>query len=134
MVIEEILTSYPRLSLIIIAILVTLVMSVITKKVTDQNRMKELKEIQKACNIKLKNSKDNPKEMEDAQKQIMECSMELMKHSFKPMLFTFIPLVILIWWLRDVYTATALGGSWIWWYIGAGVISSIIIRKALKIV
>ena len=134
MAIEELLVAYPRLSIILIAILVTLVMSLVTKKVTDQNRMKELKEIQKSCNIKLKNAKGNEKDMQDAQKQVMECSMELMKHSFKPMIFTFIPLIILIWWLRDVYTATALGGGWIWWYIGAGVISSIIIRKALKIV
>lgn len=132
--VQELLTAYPKISIIVIAVLVTLVMSIITKKVTDQNRMKELKDIQKACNIKLKDSNSSKKDLEDAQKQIMECSMELMKHSFKPMLFTFIPLIILIWWLRDVYTATALGSSWIWWYIGAGITSSIIIRKALKIV
>ena len=47
--IKEWMITNPKLSIIIISFLVTLVMTLITKKFTDQNRMKELKKIQKAC-------------------------------------------------------------------------------------
>ena len=128
----ELMTQYPKVSIILIAFTVTLVMTLITKKVTNQSRMKELKEIQKACQIKLKGAKGNPEDMQRIQKEMMECSMELMKHSFKPMIYTFLPLIFLFWWIRDIYTGLLVG--WIWWYIGAGVISSIVLRKVLKVV
>jgi uncharacterized membrane protein (DUF106 family) len=57
--------------------------------------------------------------------------MELMKHSFKPLLISFIPLIIFFWWIRGIYSAVLPG--WLWWYIPAGIISSIILRKALKV-
>ena len=132
MPIKEYLILYPKSSIIIISFLITLVMTLITKKFTNQNRMKELKEIQKACNIKMKENKSNPEEMQRIQKQVMECSMELMKHSFKPMFITLIPLLLLFWWIRGVYDGVL--AHWIWWYIGAAIFSSIILRKLFKVV
>ncbi len=132
MTVKDVLIANPKVSIIAIAFLITLITTWITKKFTNQNRMKELKEIQKACQIKLKDAKGNVEEMTKIQKQMMECSMELMKHSFKPMLYTFIPLIIFFWWIRGIYSAILPG--WIWWYIGAGVVSSLILRKALKVV
>ena len=132
--IEETINLYPRESVIIISALVTLVMTFITKKFTNQNRMKELKSIQKACHIKLKDSKGNPQKMSEINKEMMECSMEMMKHSFKPLLITFIPLIIFFWWVRGVYLETSLGNSWIWYYIITGIISSILFRKIFKVV
>jgi len=77
-------------------------MTLVTKKFTNQSRMKELKDIQKACQIKLKQDgvKGNLEEMQKIQKQMMECSMELMKHSFKPIFITFIPLLLFFWWIN----------------------------------
>jgi len=126
-----VLIANPKTSIIIIAVLITFLTTLITKKVTNQNRMKELKKIQKACQIKLKDSKGDPIKMAEIQKEMMGCSMELMKHSFKPMIFTFIPLIILFWWIKGIYTGVLSG--WIWWYIGGGVISSIISRKVLDV-
>ena len=94
--------------------------------------MKELKNIQKACQIKLKDAKGNPEKMAEIQKEMMECSIELMKHSFKPMLFTFVPLIFLIWWIRGIYAEIL--PSWIWYYIGTGIISSMILRRVLNVV
>lgn len=125
--ITELMTTYPKASIIILAFLVTLVMTLVTKFFTDQDRMKELKEIQKACNIKLKKNREDG----EAQKQMMECSIELMKHSFKPLLISFIPLIIFFWWIRGIYSAVLPG--WLWWYIPAGIVSSIILRKVLKV-
>ena len=130
--IKEIMSANPKLSIILVGFLVTLVMTLITKKVTDQNRMKELKEIQKKCQIKLKDSKGDMKKQQEIQKEIMACSMELMKHSFKPALYTMIPALLLITWLRGVYTEILSG--WLWWYIGSAIISSIALRKILNVV
>lgn len=132
MTLTEILIASPKISIIVIAFLITLIMTFITKKFTNQDRMKELKAIQKSCQIKLKDAKGDPKQMADIQKQMMECSMELMKHSFKPMLFTFIPLLIFFWRIRGVFDPVLSG--WLWWYIGAGIVSSIVLRKLLKVV
>ena len=132
--IKELMIANPKLSLIILALLVTLVMTLVTKKFTDQDRMKELKKIQKACQIKLKDAKGNLEEQQKIQKEMMNCSMELMKHSFKPLLITFIPLLIFFWWIRGIYTGTDLASSWLWYYIGASIISSIVFRKILNVV
>lgn len=132
--IEEVVNLYPRGSVIILSALVTLVMTLITKKFTNQNRMKELKEIQKACQIKIKDNKGNPQKVSEINKEMMECSMEMMKHSFKPLLITFLPLIIFFWWVRGIFLQTSLGNSWIWYYIISGIVASMFFRKIFKVV
>ncbi len=129
--IAALVTSYPNESIIVISFLVVLITTIITKYVTNQKRMKELKEIQKACQIKLRDAKGNIEEMNKINSQVMECSMELMRHSFKPMLITFIPLLILAAWMNKVFAVVL--PSWIWWYILSGLVFSIILRKLLKV-
>lgn len=93
--------------------------------------MKELKEIQKQCQIKIKDAKGDLKTQTQIQSEMMSCSLEMMKYSMKPMLITFIPLLILIGFLRGVYSGVF--SSWIWWYIISGMVSSIALRKILKV-
>jgi uncharacterized membrane protein (DUF106 family) len=131
MTLTELMIQYPKPSIILIAFLVTLVMTLVTKKFTNQSRMKELKDIQKACQIKLKGNKDNPQEIEKAQKQMMECSMEMMKHSMKPTLITLIPLLLFFMWVRTIFTGVLSG--WFWWYFVTAIVSSIVLRKLLKV-
>jgi len=123
--------AYPEISIVLISFVVMLVTMIITKYATNQKRMKELKDIQKACKIKLKDNKGNPEEMKKINEEMMKCSMELMKHSFKPMLFTFIPLLILIGWMSKFFAP--LLSSWIWWYIISGLAFSIVLKKVLKV-
>lgn len=128
---KELMIANPKISIVAVAFLVTLVMTLITKKVTDQNRLKELKKIQKACQIKLKNAKGDMKKQSEIQKEIMSCSMEMMKASFKPMLYTFIPIILLFKWIRGIYSPIL--SSWFWWYLGSALVSSIALRKVLKV-
>jgi uncharacterized membrane protein (DUF106 family) len=130
--ITSFVTSYPEGSILLISFLVVLVTTIVTKYFTDQKRMKELKEIQKACQIKLRDNRGNIEEMNKINKEVMDCSMELMKHSFRPMLITFIPLVLLAGWMNSVFAKIL--PSWIWWYILSGLVFSIILRKILKVV
>jgi len=129
--IKELMISYPKESIVIFGFIVTLIMTLITKHTTDQNRMKELKKIQKSCQIKLKDNKGDSKKVEEINKQIMECTIEMMKHSFKPLFVTMIPILIFFWWIKGIYTPILSG--WIWWYLGSAIISSIILRKVLNV-
>lgn len=129
--ITSLFTTYPEVSIVLISFLVMLVTTIVTKYATNQKRMKELKDIQKACQIRLKDNKGNPEEMKKINEEMMKCSMELMKHSFKPMIFTFIPLLILIGWMGKFFAP--LLSSWIWWYIISGLVFSIILKKVLKV-
>lgn len=129
---KEWMIANSKLSLILLSFLVTLVMTLVTKKFTNQTRMKELKELQKSFNVKIKENKGNSDVIMKIQKDMMGVSMELMKHSFKPMLITFLPLIILFWWIRGVYTGIL--EHWIWYYIGVSIISSIILRKIFNVV
>lgn len=129
--ITDFMTAYPQISIIVISFLVMLVTTIVTKYATNQKRMKELKDIQKACQIKLKDNRGNPEEMKKINEEMMKCSMELMKHSFKPMIFTFIPLLLLIGWMSKFFAP--LLSSWIWWYIISGLVFSIVLKKVLKV-
>ena len=131
--IKEIIMNYPLVSVIILSFMVTLVMTLVTKYFTDQKRMKELKAIQKACQIKLKDNKGNLEAQAKIQKEMFGCSMELMKYSMKPLMITFIPLIIFFWWVRGIFIETTLVSTWLWWYIGTSIASSIILRKLMDV-
>jgi len=134
MALIDLINSNPVLGVIIISFLITLVMTLVTKFFTDQTRMKELKQIQKGHQAKIKEHKGNLDRQKAIQKEMMESSMELMKHSFKPLMITFLPLILVFWWIRGIFLETAIATTWLWWYIGSALISSIILRKALDVV
>ena len=135
MAILELIKANPKLSIVIISAVVTFFTTLVYKYASNQNRIKELKEVQKQCQLKLKEarSKNNAEKMAEIQKQMMACSGEMMKYTMKPMLFTMLPLLILIIWISKIFSATSLGKSWIWWYIVSGIILNIIFRKVLKV-
>lgn len=130
--ITNLIQSYPAVSIILISLVITFLSMLVTKYFTDQVELKRLKDKQKECQAKIKATKDQ-KQIMDYQKEMMACSMEMMKHSFKPMFITFIPFIILFYFIRNTFTTTSLGGHWIWYYIIASLIFSLILRKVLKI-
>ncbi len=130
-IIKEWMIVNAKVSVVLVAFLITLFMTLVTKKFTDQKRLKELKAVQKACQIKIKDAKGDLKKQGEIQKEMMTCSMEMMKHSMKPMLYTFIPLILVFAWIRGIYTEVL--ASWFWWYFGGAIASSIILRKVLNV-
>ena len=129
----ELIKQYPLPAILIFSLAVTFFTSIITKLLTNQERMKEIKAKQKEYQKQIKEFKHDAKKVMGLQKEMMQHSMELMKHSFKPMLITMLPLLAFFWWLRGVFAETTLAGTWIWWYIGSSIALSIMIRKILKI-
>lgn len=129
--ITGLIIAYPKESILIISLIVSLLMVLATKYFTDQNKMKELKAKQKELQQKMKAAKGDMQEVTKINKEVMEISMQMMKMSFKPTLITLIPAIFILWKLNQIFTGVLDG--WIWWYIIASIIFSIALRKALKI-
>lgn len=89
----------PLLSIIVVSFIISLGITLAYRKITDQEKMKELKGKIKEHQDKMKSLKDKPDELMKEQKKTMEVNMEYMKHSLKPMLFTFLPIILVFGWL-----------------------------------
>ncbi|MFH1439910.1 MAG: EMC3/TMCO1 family protein [Candidatus Woesearchaeota archaeon] len=88
------------LSIIIISFLISLVIVVLYKYLTNQSLMKELKEEIKELQKQMKALRDKPQEMMRVQKRSMQINMKYMMHSMRPTLVTFIPIIIIFSWLN----------------------------------
>jgi len=127
--ITNIIQNYPRTSIIILSFLVTFFITLVTTFMVDKKRMKEIREKQKRLKEEMKKFRDNPEKMMEINKQMIEDMPEQLKHSFKPMLVTIIPLIILFKWLKTAFAVTSIASSWFWWYIGASILFSMLLRK-----
>lgn len=136
----------PQASLIIISFLITLLITLSYKFLSNQQAIKTLKDEIKQLQAELKTHKDNKEKFADINKRAVAKNIELMKHSMKPTLFTFIPIVLLFSWLRTTYLPAGdlfswgfklplfgTGVGWLWTYLLTSLISNILLRKALKI-
>ncbi|HHI04134.1 MAG TPA: DUF106 domain-containing protein, partial [Candidatus Woesearchaeota archaeon] len=99
-ILSPLLKLNPLLGIAIISFILTLLITLIHKFVTNQEVMKGLKKDMKDHQDEMRKHRDNPKKVMEIQKKVMEKNMEFMKHSFKPMLFTFIPIIIIFGWLN----------------------------------
>lgn len=125
-------------NVLLLSFIITLVMTLLYKFLTDQKLMKELKDDMKAMQNEMKLLKDNPEKMMEVQKKAMEKNMKYLVQSLKPTLVTFIPILIIFAWLRAYFTSIGnpeilLGLSWIWVYIIFSIIFSLSLRKLLKV-
>ena len=130
MIIEEYLLINPKAGLAVVAVIMTLVSTLVQKKFTDQQHLKHLKARQKELQKELKKEKDE-NILKELNAEFMGLTVTMMKSSFKPIFITFIPFILIFTWLRGIYTPIL--SSWLWYYIGFSVLSSIILRKILKV-
>ena len=69
--------------------------------------------------------------MKELNAEFLGLTSSMMKSSFKPIFVTFIPFILIFWWLKGVYEPILDG--WLWYYIGFSLVSSIVLRKVLKV-
>jgi len=129
MAITDLIQSNPKLSIILISLIVSILITVIRYFTVDKNKMKEIKEKQKKLREEMKQYKNNPEKMMEINKKMLEDFPEQMKQSFKPMIITIIPIILLFGWMKSIYAGTSIASTWIWWYIGASIIFSILLNK-----
>jgi uncharacterized membrane protein (DUF106 family) len=127
----DLLVANPRVSIVIIALIVSFFVTLVNYFVLDKDKLRAIKVRQKELQAEMKNHKDNPTKMMELQKELMGHTMEAMKHSMKPMLITWIPIILFFGWIRSVF-----GAEWtalIWYYLIASLVGSLIFRKLFKL-
>lgn len=134
------------ISIIVISFIVTLFQTLVYKKLSDQKRIKELKERQKEIRKELKQA--TGKKLEELNKEILSLSAELMKLSLIPSIVTLLPLLLVLWFLKNSYTAVGIGNiiswganlpivgsgaGWLLSFIVFSIIFNILLRKLMKV-
>ena len=127
----------PLISLIVISFILTLLITIAYKYLTDQEVMKSLKLELKQLQKEIKESRNDTARMMELNKRSMEKNMQYMLKSFKPTLITLIPIIIIFNWIRNAYNGLELNflgiNSWIWIYIIFSIVFSIILRKLMRV-
>ncbi|MCB9362435.1 DUF106 domain-containing protein [Candidatus Woesearchaeota archaeon] len=95
-------------AILILAFLISLMITVIYKMATDQQQMKYYKDKIKKHQEEMKAAKDDPDKVMKIQKKAMAINMEYMKLSMKPTLYTFIPIILIFGWMSSTFAFTPL--------------------------
>ena len=93
----------PVIGILILSLLLGLVSTLLQKYLTDQAKMRRLRDDTKKLQQQLKDAqkaKDQDKMMK-VQKKMMPLQMDLMRESFRPVLITMIPFLIIFFWLNS---------------------------------
>ncbi|MEM4358210.1 MAG: hypothetical protein QW244_02560 [Candidatus Pacearchaeota archaeon] len=135
------------ISIIIISLLITFFQVLVFKVLSDQGRIKEIKEKQKTISDELKKTNDI-KRIKELNNELVKLSMENMRLSIKPLLIILLPLIFIFWFLKKSYDAAGVGNiiswganlpivgdgaGWLLSFIIFTSIFNIVLRKVLKI-
>lgn len=90
----------PAVGIGIIALLISVIITVVYKYMTDQTMMKDVKTRQKDLQKKMKELRNQPDKLIKVQKEAMDLNLKYMSQSFKPTLITFLPIIIIFGWLN----------------------------------
>ena len=131
MSLTEVMIANPRVSILVVSVIVTFVATLAHKWLTNQEHLASLKKRQKEIQKELRGCKDT-NIMKELNSEMMKITGVMFKSSMRPMFVTIIPFLVLFAWLRSVFTPV-MGSGWIWYYLGFSVVSSIILRKILKV-
>lgn len=91
----------PILAIILLASILALVSTLLQKYLTDQAKMRRLRDDTKKMQEQMKKVKDDPAKLMKIQEKIMPIQLELMKESFKPLLVSLIPFLLVFFWLSN---------------------------------
>lgn len=101
MIIIDQLISMPALySVLIISFVVSLFINIVYKFMTDQKRLKEIREEIKLHQKRMKELRDDPKKLMEVQKDAMKIQMEMFTQTMRSTFITIIPLLLLFAWMN----------------------------------
>ncbi|MCM2324890.1 MAG: EMC3/TMCO1 family protein [Candidatus Woesearchaeota archaeon] len=94
-----VLNFHPALAILLLSLIISLVITLAIKYLTDQSLMKDLRSELLELQKEMKDLKNNPKKMAKINDRFMETNMKYMSHSMRPTLFTFIPIILVFGWM-----------------------------------
>jgi len=90
----------PYLAIIFLSFVISLLIVIIYRFMTNQDEMKRLKGELKEYQKKMKATRDDPDKLMKIQKEAMSINMQYMSKSMKPTLITFLPILLLFGWMN----------------------------------
>lgn len=93
------LNKSPFLGIVVLSLLITFLVTLAYKLLTDQKMMKGLKDKQKEFQKKMKELRSEPEKMMQVQKEAMATNLEYMKRSLKPTIITLLPILLVFGWM-----------------------------------
>lgn len=91
----------PIVAIIFLSVLLGLISTLLQKYMTNQAKMKRLKDDTKKMQVQMKEhqKKGDQDKLMAVQKKMMPLQMQLMKESFRPLIVTMIPFLLIFFWL-----------------------------------
>ena len=136
----------PVWSIILLSLILTTLITLAYKLLSNQVVMKQLKSESEALKKEMKAVKHDTDKLMEVQKKAMEKSLEYMRHSMKPTLFYIIPLLLVFGWMSKTFKGYGdlvnwgfyiplfgTGLSWLGIYFISSIIFSIIVRKLMRV-
>lgn len=123
---------------LILIFIITVIMTLAQKYLTDQETMREMKAEQKKLGQDLKELTPGSPEYKEMSMKSFEFMGPMMKLSMRPMIYTGVPIILMFRWFMDTFLE--LGSpkfwifSWFWFYLIMSIIISSVLRKVLKVV
>ena len=93
-VLAPLLKLDPFVAIIVLALLISTVITLSYKYFTDQAKMKRLKKQLKKYQAEMKELRKEPEKMMKVQQKAMQTNMEYMKMSMRPTFITFLPIIL----------------------------------------
>ena len=128
---KELIIANPKVSIVVISGIVSLFISLVNYFVMDKDKVKNSRERQKELQKQMKEHKGNTTKMMEIQKEMMSHVGDNFKHSLKPMMITMLPILVVFYWIKNIFTDILSG--WIWWYLVSAIAFSLIFRKVFKL-
>lgn len=123
--------------LIIMTFVLNLLTTLLHKKVTNQDLLKQIKEEQKLVNEEMKLYRDNPDKTLELSKKSMELAFKTFQITMRPVVYTAIPFILLFRWITSYFADNPVKVfgfmSGFWAYFVFFIITSIFWRKVLKV-
>ncbi|MBI4215056.1 DUF106 domain-containing protein [archaeon] len=140
-----ILLTQAAIEVALIGIAVSLGSALVSKKLVNQKRMKEIRgrmsNLQKrTADAKKRNDIEEIKKLEEENKQMLPLMKEMMIGSVKPMAITFLPLILVLGFMGSTYGNSGLIvdipilglQNWVGWYIIVAILTGIVFELAYK--
>lgn len=87
-------------SVLIISFAVSLLINIVYKFMTDQKRLKEIREEIKVYQERMKQLRDDPKKLVEVQRDAMKLQMEMFTQTMRSTFITIIPLILMFAWMN----------------------------------
>jgi uncharacterized membrane protein (DUF106 family) len=92
---------HPAIAILLISLLVSAIITLALKFLTNQSLMKDMKQELKELQKQMKELRNNPNKLAKINSRFMETNMKYMSHSLRPTLYTFIPIILVFGWLNS---------------------------------